>query len=111
MGNSQQGNNNVYCQDNPLSWIQWGKSSANRKLQQFVRETISFRKAHPAFGQASEYQMRDLKSHGIPDLSYHGKKAWYGDFENESRQIGVLYAELTPERTLYIFYIIWCDRA
>ena len=105
MGNSQQGNNNVYCQDNPLSWIQWGKSSVNRKLQQFVRETISFRKAHPAFGQASEYQMRDLKSHGIPDLSYHGKKAWYGDFENESRQIGILYAgAYTGEDTLYILY-------
>lgn len=105
MGNSQQGNNNVYCQDNPLSWIQWGKSSVDRKLQKFVREAIAFRKAHPAFGQASEYQMRDLKSHGIPDLSYHGKKAWYGDFENESRQIGVLYAgAYTGEDTLYILY-------
>ena len=49
--------------------------------------------------------MRDLKSHGIPDLSYHGKKAWYGDFENESRQIGVLYAgAYTGEDTLYILY-------
>ncbi len=104
MGNSQQGNNNVYCQDNPLSWIQWGKSSVNRKLQQFVRETISFRKAHPAFGQASEYQMRDLKSHGIPDLSYHGKKAWYGDFENESRQIGSLCGSL-HRRGHFIYYI------
>ena len=88
-----------------MSTVRTIRCPANRKLQQFVREAIAFRRAHPTFGKASGYQMRDLKAHGIPDLSYHGKKAWYGDFENESHQIGVLYAgDYTGEDTLYILY-------
>lgn len=92
MGNSQKGNNNVYCQDNELSWIQWSRKKADRQMQEFVREAIAFRKNCPAFGRRNAYTMKDDLSKGMPDLSYHGKKAWYGEFESYNRQIGILYA-------------------
>lgn len=105
MGNSQKGNNNVYCQDNELAWVQWSRKKADKKLQQFVKEAIAFRKACPAFGRRRAYTMKDYLSKGMPDLSYHGKKAWYGEFESYNRQVGILYAGFyTGGETLYVLY-------
>lgn len=91
-GNSQSGNNNVYCQDNELSWINWKTGKAESFLPEYVKALIAFRKEHPVFRQPKEMRMTDYLSCGYPDLSYHGKRAWYGDFENYSRSTGVLYA-------------------
>lgn len=105
MGNSQKGNNNVYCQDNDRAWIQWGRARHDRRMQRFVRDAIAFRREHPAFGRRAAYRMKDYLAKGMPDLSYHGKRAWYGDFEGCSRQIGILYAgEYTGGETLYVLY-------
>lgn len=105
MGNSQQGNNNVYCQDNALSWIQWSRKKADRQMQQFVCDAIRFRRDHPAFGRRTAYKMKDYLSKGMPDLSYHGRQAWYGEFENYNRQVGILYAGYyTGAETLYVLY-------
>ncbi len=105
MGNSQQGNNNVWCQDNELSWVQWSRKKADRDLREFVREAIRFRKDSPAFGRRTEYTLKDYLSRGMPDLSYHGEKAWYGAFERSSRQIGILYAGCyTGSGTCYVVY-------
>lgn len=105
MGNSQRGNNNAYCQDNEISWVQWSKKKADRQLQEFVREAIAFRKENPAFGRRKEYTLKDYLSKGMPDLSYHGKKAWYGEFESFNRQVGILYAGYyTGGDTCYVLY-------
>jgi glycogen operon protein len=49
--------------------------------------------------------MQDYLSKGMPDLSYHGKRAWYGDFESFNRQVGILYSGYyTGEETLYVIY-------
>ena len=91
-GNSQLGNNNVYCQDNELSWIKWKPGKAWEYLEGYVRRLISFRKDHPVFHQDAELRQTDYLSCGHPDVSYHGKRAWLGDFENYSRSVGILYA-------------------
>lgn len=105
MGNSQQGNNNAWCQDNEISWVQWSHKKADRDLREFVKEAIRFRKESPAFGRRREYVMKDYLSKGMPDLSYHGEKAWYGSFESSSRQMGILYAGCyTGGSTCYVVY-------
>jgi len=105
MGNSQKGNNNVYCQDNELAWVQWGRKREARQMQDFVRDAITFRKRHAAFGRRDAYTMKDFLSKGVPDLSYHGKQAWYGEFESGNRHIGILYTgDYTKEETLYVLY-------
>lgn len=93
MGNSQKGNNNVYCQDNEISWIQWASDEKGLALQRFVKEALALRREHPAFRQ------RHTRVEGTPAISYHGSRAWYGDFENDSRHIGILYA---GEEALYV---------
>ncbi len=46
-GRTQQGNNNAYCQDNDITWVNW--SSSDKELLAFTRRLIAFRKAHPVF--------------------------------------------------------------
>lgn len=90
-GNSQQGNNNAYCQDNEISWLNWNQVKSNRDLYGFARDLIAFRKAHPIFRLPKQPRVMDYLTYGQPDVSYHGEKAWYPEFEPFRRQLGILY--------------------
>ncbi len=103
--NSQQGNNNVYGQDNELSWIQWNNQKSAKDLLEYVKKLIAFRNAHVAFHMEREASMTDYKSTGVPDLSYHGESAWYGGFEAYRRHLGMMYgAGYGEKNTIYVAY-------
>jgi len=53
MGNSHQGNNNVYCQDNALAWLDWTPGADKTALLEFVRRLVALRRRHPAFRRRS----------------------------------------------------------
>lgn len=91
MGNSQSGNNNAYCQDNAISWINWNDKNKNQDIFLFVKKLIEFRRRHPILHKKEELRGMDYLSCGYPDLSYHGEKAWYTETENYLRHIGVMY--------------------
>jgi len=90
-GNTQLGNNNVYCQDNELGWLSWERFPYHHDLFVFVKELIAFRKEYKVFHPESGFSGRDMKNCGIPDVSYHGEEAWRADFSWESRKLGVYY--------------------
>ncbi len=90
-GNSQNGNNNPYCHDSELTWTDWTAARGNQELSRFVQEAIAYRRAHKVLHQESEPQCMDYRSLGYPDLSFHGERAWYGDFEQMGRGLGCLY--------------------
>lgn len=90
-GNSQNGNNNAYCQDNEISWLNWNLLKSNRDIYEFVKYMIAFRKAHPVFHLPVEPKNIDYLVCGHPDVSYHGVKTWCPEFENFRRQLGILY--------------------
>lgn len=90
-GNSQMGNNNAYCQDNEITWLNWNLTKADKEYQNFVKECIAFRKAHPVFHRKQELLGMDSLGCGHPDVSYHGEKAWQPQFENFRRELGVMY--------------------
>ena len=90
-GNSQNGNNNAYCQDNEISWLNWHLLETNRDIYEFVKYMIAFRKAHPVFHLPVEPKNIDYLVCGHPDVSYHGVKTWCPEFENFRRQLGILY--------------------
>lgn len=90
-GNSQNGNNNAYCQDNEISWLNWHQLETNRDIYEFVKYMIAFRKAHPVFHLPVEPKNIDYLVCGHPDVSYHGVKTWCPEFENFRRQLGILY--------------------
>lgn len=105
-GNSQNGNNNPYCHDSELTWLDWSKTRGNKELTTFVQEAVAFRKAHKMLHQNRKLQCADQLSSGFPDLSFHGERAWYGDFERTRRYLGCMYSGFYAgeENFLYIAY-------
>lgn len=91
IGNSQNGNNNAYCQDNQVGWIDWKGMKKNRELLEFVKSAIAFRKEHPILHVPDELRGVDYKTKGLPDVSLHGERAWYMNSENTSRLLGIMY--------------------
>ena len=61
LGRSQQGNNNAYCQDNELSWINWELTPDNEQLLAFTQQMIALRRAHPVFRRRSFFQQQRLR--------------------------------------------------
>ncbi len=99
-GNTQFGNNNAYCQDNPTSWLDWGLLEKNQGLYQFFRYLIRFRKEH-----------RVLRANvsngacGFPDVSFHGVAPGQGSFGPEDRYVGVLFAGWERESGPQLVYV------
>lgn len=103
--NSQNGNNNVYCQDNEIAWLNWKKAEREQWLTTYVKSLISFRKKHTVLHPSEECKGIDLLHCGIPDISYHGENAWQVPDEIASRQLGVFYSGAANGDTdLYIAY-------
>lgn len=90
-GNTQNGNNNAYCQDNEISWLNWNQKRTNHDLFEFAKHVIEFRKAHPVFHMEKEPRVMDYLACGHPDMSFHGEKAWCPEFDSSKRQLGVMY--------------------
>lgn len=114
-GNSQRGNNNPYCQDNEISWLNWENIEGNRDIFDFVKALIALRKEHTIFHRREQPRIMDTKSCGYPDISYHGEMAWYPKFENYNRHIAVMYCgeyaeDGRREDDFYIIYnMYWLD--
>lgn len=104
-GNSQKGNNNAYCQDNSVTWIDWRLLDKNRELFEFVREIISFRSNSTVFRDDRPKRLVDVCGCGYPDLSFHGEQAWYPQFENYNRHIACLFAPKEKNKDELIFVI------
>lgn len=109
--NSQQGNNNAYCQDNPTSWLNWKNTGKARELTDFTAGLIALRKNHPTLHNREPLRMMDYVSYGCPDLSYHGIAVWGPDFSFNSRHIGILlngqYARFRDGKADKGFYILF----
>lgn len=67
-GRTQQGNNNAYCQDNEISWLNW--SAMDGELLAFTRKLIKLRKKHPAFRRRKWFQGQPIKGKGLEDIAW-----------------------------------------
>ncbi|MDF2472979.1 MAG: alpha-amylase [Anaerocolumna sp.] len=108
-GNSQQGNNNAYCQDNEISWLNWEDLNTNREIYEYVKSMIQLRKQHPILHMEQPLRSMDYISCGFPDISYHGTKAWYPDYSYYSRLLGIMltgrYAKINRNDNDNTFYL------
>jgi isoamylase len=68
LGRTQQGNNNAYCQDNNISWINW--EQADETLLAFVRHLIRFRSEHPIFRRRSWFQGLPIRGSELKDIEW-----------------------------------------
>lgn len=99
-GNTQYGNNNPYCQDNEISWLNWNFLTQNRVIFDFFKFMIHFRHRHSILREDT------LPSKaGFPFLSLHGTIPWKSDYRDDTRMIGILFAgreESGEEDFLYL---------
>lgn len=110
-GNTQNGNNNAYCQDNEIGWLDWNQLEDHFDLFQVVKEMISFRKLHKAFHMDHAAKHTDYKTLGCPEVSFHGQSAWKIETDSFRKQLGVMYwgpyqktLDGGPEYTFYVAY-------
>ncbi len=90
-GNSQNGNNNAYCQDNAVTWLDWRDIDKNRELFDFVKSFIKYRTGSSLLCNSRPRSLSDRNAVGYPEVSYHGDQAWYPHFESYSRSLGCMY--------------------
>ncbi len=89
-GNGQKGNNNAWCQDNELGWINWEEKEKNPELFLFWKKLIAFRKSHALF-QRKEFYTGEVNSKSqIPDISWHGSEPSDPRFEEDIRHFAML---------------------
>lgn len=90
-GNSQDGNNNAYCQDNPTGWVNWKRNRKYAWLTEFTARMAAFRREHPVIASETPRVMSDFLRKGFPDLSYHGENAWTAAPSGGMQPFGVMY--------------------
>jgi isoamylase len=69
---TQQGNNNAYCQDNEISWIDWKLTETNAELLRFTQALIAFRKSQPTLRRESYLTGKSASPDQLPDVSWYG---------------------------------------
>lgn len=90
IGRSQHGNNNAYCIDSPLTWVDWGLLESNAGLQSYVAALIRFRLHHPCL-RLNTFQA-SVSSDGFPSASFHGPVPWSPDWSADSCQLAWLFS-------------------
>ncbi|SFG01966.1 glycogen debranching protein GlgX [Pontibacter chinhatensis] len=68
LSRSQQGNNNAYCQDNEISWLNW--QEADKELLDFTKRLIRFSRKHPVFNRRGWFQGRPIKGNDLKDIAW-----------------------------------------
>jgi glycogen operon protein len=116
LGRTQQGNNNAYCQDSPISWVHWDTTDAFAELSTLTSRLLTLRREHPVF-------QRSGFCHGEPVLDRTGAAtgrknlAWFGGQRSEMtsgewadgtrRTLGMYLADDDPDRQQDEAYLIW----
>lgn len=86
-GNTQFGNNNAYCQDNFISWLDWNLLNENKELFEFFKYMITFRKEHKVI-----FKNTKPCSIGFPPISMHSNRPWVNEFPWEAKVVGIMFA-------------------
>jgi glycogen operon protein len=84
MGHSKKGNNNTYCQDNELSWLNW--KNADKGLIEFTCRLIHLRKRHPVFSRKNWFQGKPVRGKGLTDIGWSRPDG--SEMEDEDWQTG-----------------------
>lgn len=90
VGRTQKGNNNTYCHDNELNWMDWSLIEKNTDLLRYASNMIAFRNAHPVFRRRDYFRNADHVGSGTADITWHGTRAWAADWSGSSRTIAFM---------------------
>ena len=103
IGRTQLGNNNAYCQDSTVSWVDWRLSPQNRELHEFTRKVFALRLQHPVLSRRTFFRHESSGSAGNRDLTwlrFDGTEMTDEDWSDESNHVlGMLIRGEVPEET------------
>jgi glycogen operon protein len=106
---TQQGNNNAWCQDNEISWIDWRLAESNADLVRFTREMIALRKRHPVLRRETFPRGDGI----LPDIVWHGVTPNRPDFSRQSHFLAFILDGRghdrggPPDRDIYVAMNAW----
>jgi glycogen operon protein len=106
-GRTQQGNNNAYCQDNEVSWLDWDKAESNKDLLRFFKRLIEFRRSHTLFRQR---EFIGQGSHQIPKIIWHGVQLQQPDWSWHSKSIAVELQFDGQDADLFFMFNAYSDQ-
>jgi isoamylase len=111
LGRTQQGNNNAYCQDNDVSWLNWEMAKTNADLVRFFQLMIAFRKRCPMLRRSTFALDGETGFH----VTWHGAKRMSAEWGPESRSVAMqwtqLYKDGSREDLHFIAHAHWEDQA
>jgi glycogen operon protein len=86
---TQQGNNNTYCHDNSLNWLDWSLKDKNAEIFNYCRRLIAFRKAHPVLRHPHHAGHADQEGRCL-EVSWHGTRPWHEDWGPGNRTLAMM---------------------
>jgi len=111
-GRTQHGNNNAYCHDDDLGWMNWALAEDNAGLLRFTREMIRFRHQHSVLRSRSFFEHRDRVGSGYADITFHGTQTWRPDFSPGSRCLAFRLDGAhagSPDNSIYVAINMFWD--
>lgn len=99
---TQHGNNNAYCQDNEISWVDWDLLNQHRDLHRFVRGLIHLRLAHPVLRQDRYPEGAKDPQTGFYEVEFHGTKLNQPDYAHHSHSLSYLIAGMGQDSSFYL---------
>ncbi len=110
---TQKGNNNAWCQDNEISWVDWRLREANADFHRFTSMLIALRKRHPALRRRSFFRGVGPHNNLPPDVIWHGVEPFQPDFSHSSRTLAFCLdgtqTEREHDRDFYVACNAWID--
>jgi len=110
---TQKGNNNAWCQDSELSWIDWRLKDENADFFRFTQQLIALRKRHPVLRRRRHFHGKGMHGDLEPDIVWHGVEPYQPDFSDGSRILAyTLDGSLTgrePDRDFFVACNGWID--
>ncbi len=108
---TQRGNNNAWCQDNEISWVDWTLAETNADFLRFTRGVIGLRRRHPVLRRQHFFRGSGPRDQMPPDVIWHGVEPFEPDFSTASRTLAfVLDGSQTgrePDRDFYLACNSW----
>lgn len=106
-GRTQLGNNNAYCIDSPLTWVDWDLLTSHQHLYKYVSALIKFRHQHPCL-RTNSFDDKGISVPALPSCSFHGNEPWNPDWSIGSRQLAWMFCRdhEQSQPTVDIVYVI-----